>query len=301
VNWANRGNLRGPQGIPGTPGTNGSNGTNGNTILSGAANPASGTGVNGDFYLNTTTSVLFGPKAGGAWPGTGTSLVGPSTPQTIPDPLSLGEVRGTTLRVGTVTTNPTITQGSAAPSATAPAGSLYLRTGAATTPGQRLYWNANGTSTGWVPIDGSRSATTRYTYTSGSTTPALTLPAGNYIRCRGRYQVTTDGPVLGARLNGVSTNSYAQRFDAIAVDRYVGTTDRIYLPNSPQWSPATFDLTIWRENDQLVCWQCFGSTPYENRNIATAGYWSATALTTITFLLMSGTFTRFVLDIWGES
>jgi hypothetical protein len=33
--------------------------------------------VNGDFYINTTTHTLFGPKAGDAWP-TGVSLVGPT-------------------------------------------------------------------------------------------------------------------------------------------------------------------------------------------------------------------------------
>ncbi len=43
-------------------------GTNGKTILSGAADPAAGVGTNGDFYLNTTSLLLFGPKASGAWP-----------------------------------------------------------------------------------------------------------------------------------------------------------------------------------------------------------------------------------------
>ena len=87
MSWVNVGNIRGPTGATGatgatgsagTPGTPGTNGTNGATILSGAVNPAAGTGNNGDFYLNTTTSTLFGPKAGGAWPGSGTSLVGPA-------------------------------------------------------------------------------------------------------------------------------------------------------------------------------------------------------------------------------
>ncbi|MET3969082.1 hypothetical protein [Bradyrhizobium sp. S3.9.1] len=58
---------QGPQGIQGIPG---------NTVLYGAANPIAGQGVDGDFYINTTTHFLFGPKAAGAWPA-GTSLVGP--------------------------------------------------------------------------------------------------------------------------------------------------------------------------------------------------------------------------------
>jgi len=72
----------GSQGIAGNNGTNGSNGaagtngTNGNTVLYGTANPTS-QGNNGDFYINTTSNYIFGPKAGGAWPS-GTSLVGPT-------------------------------------------------------------------------------------------------------------------------------------------------------------------------------------------------------------------------------
>ncbi|MGA3113504.1 MAG: hypothetical protein ABSF90_03620 [Syntrophobacteraceae bacterium] len=68
----------GPQGPAGAAGTNGTNGTNGNTIWSGAGAPASGTGVNGDWYINTTNWTFYGPKAAGAWPGSGTSLVGPT-------------------------------------------------------------------------------------------------------------------------------------------------------------------------------------------------------------------------------
>jgi hypothetical protein len=56
----------------------GANGTNGNTILNGTALPTAGTGVNGDFYLDTVTHTLFGPKANGQWPSSGTSLVGPA-------------------------------------------------------------------------------------------------------------------------------------------------------------------------------------------------------------------------------
>jgi hypothetical protein len=67
---------QGPQGIQGIQGLPGAVGANGKTILNGAVNPTAGQGVDGDFYLNTTTKQLFGPKAGGLW-GSGTSLVGP--------------------------------------------------------------------------------------------------------------------------------------------------------------------------------------------------------------------------------
>jgi len=50
--------------------------TDGKSVLSGAVDPTT-EGVNGDFYINTTTWTIFGPKAGGVWPA-GVSLVGPA-------------------------------------------------------------------------------------------------------------------------------------------------------------------------------------------------------------------------------
>lgn len=55
----------GPQG---PAGANGTSGVDGKTVLNGVSDPSSGTGNNGDFYINTTTNKLFGPKAGGSWP-----------------------------------------------------------------------------------------------------------------------------------------------------------------------------------------------------------------------------------------
>lgn len=51
--------------------------TVGNTILNGVVNPTSPTlGTVGDFYLNTATSTLFGPKTAQGWPVTGILLIG---------------------------------------------------------------------------------------------------------------------------------------------------------------------------------------------------------------------------------
>lgn len=66
----------GPQGPAGSQGTAGTNGLDGKTVLNGTTAPSSGVGANGDFYINTQTNTLYGPKSGGAWP-TGVSLVGP--------------------------------------------------------------------------------------------------------------------------------------------------------------------------------------------------------------------------------
>jgi hypothetical protein len=67
----------GLQGIQGATGVAGVAGADGKTVSNGTSNPVSGTGVNGDFYINTATNTLFGPKANGAWPS-GVSLVGPT-------------------------------------------------------------------------------------------------------------------------------------------------------------------------------------------------------------------------------
>lgn len=50
-------------------------GGGGASLLNGEGVPSSGTGANGDFYLDTTNLRLYGPKASGAW-GSGVLLVG---------------------------------------------------------------------------------------------------------------------------------------------------------------------------------------------------------------------------------
>lgn len=68
----------GPTGPTGAVGATGVAGANGLTVLSGAVDPTT-EGVNGDFYINTVSSTIFGPKAAGVWPA-GVSLVGPTGP-----------------------------------------------------------------------------------------------------------------------------------------------------------------------------------------------------------------------------
>ena len=65
----------GADGADGADGTDGADGADGNTVLNGTVNPTN-EGADGDFYINTTTKEIFGPKAGGIWPSSGTSLVG---------------------------------------------------------------------------------------------------------------------------------------------------------------------------------------------------------------------------------
>jgi hypothetical protein len=58
----------------------GAAGADGKTVRNGTTVPSSGLGVDGDFYIRTTTSEIYGPKTAGAW-GSPVSLVGPQGPQ----------------------------------------------------------------------------------------------------------------------------------------------------------------------------------------------------------------------------
>lgn len=51
-------------------------GGDGKTILNGATDPTAATGALGDFYINTATNKIYGPKTNTGW-GSGVSLVGP--------------------------------------------------------------------------------------------------------------------------------------------------------------------------------------------------------------------------------
>lgn len=73
--------IQGPQGpqgeaIQGPPGIQGIQGIPGSVIYSGIGIPSNVIGVNGDYYIDQTSAFLYGPKAAGAWPGTGIDLRG---------------------------------------------------------------------------------------------------------------------------------------------------------------------------------------------------------------------------------
>jgi hypothetical protein len=71
---------QGPAGPQGPSGVNGANGLDGRTFLSGPEPPVNGIGVDGDFYIDTNSSRIHGPKTAGVWPA-GVSLIGPQGPQ----------------------------------------------------------------------------------------------------------------------------------------------------------------------------------------------------------------------------
>jgi hypothetical protein len=69
----------GPQGPSGGAGPQGPAGANGLSVLSGATDPTAAVGVDGDFYINTAASTIFGPKIALVWPA-GVSLIGAAGP-----------------------------------------------------------------------------------------------------------------------------------------------------------------------------------------------------------------------------
>jgi hypothetical protein len=90
--------AQGPQGLPGLPGFPGSTGAtgatgatgpqgaaglNGASILNGAGSPVAtaAAGQAGDYYFDSTSAVLYGPKVGADWVGVaGVALMGPQGP-----------------------------------------------------------------------------------------------------------------------------------------------------------------------------------------------------------------------------
>lgn len=65
-----------PVSLTGPAGADGQDGTDGSRILSGNGPPSGALGVDGDFYLDLSTTHLFGPKAAGTWPPDGIALIG---------------------------------------------------------------------------------------------------------------------------------------------------------------------------------------------------------------------------------
>jgi hypothetical protein len=82
-------------------GTAGTSGTDGTTLRNGAGAPSNGTGTNGDFYIDTSATALYGPKAAGSWPSAQPLI---NTGNVWPIMSTL--VNGTNINTNTLTTLP---------------------------------------------------------------------------------------------------------------------------------------------------------------------------------------------------
>lgn len=159
--------IQGPIGPQGAAGSNGVAGVDGKTILNGTSNPTN-QGVNGDFYINTSTNTLFGPKANGSWP-TGVSLVGPQGP---------AGVQGATGQTGQ--TGPA---GATGPTgATGATGLLTSGSAAGNTP----YWNGSS----WV-VNSSNIFNNGSNVGIGTTSPSEKLEVTGNFRVSGTIRTGT--------------------------------------------------------------------------------------------------------------
>jgi hypothetical protein len=258
----------------------------------------------GDTYFVEDTGHLW-IWANDVWNDAG-PLQGPEGPPgEVSDPLVINELRTNTIRWGLDASGPTITYGSGAPNSAQPAGSLYVRTGTPGTAGQRLYWNANGASGGWVAIDNQEPpGPSRHVFTSGTTTGALSVPTtGPYVRIRGRMTTSTVGP-LNLRFNGDVGGHYWSIWFGSSGSWQNPSLNYISVAEaSADVNAAAFDLTIWRLAVQRV--QMMGETWdwYESvgRRNTIGGVWvPSPAVDVSTVEFFGQTFVRLELDIWSD-
>lgn len=208
----------------GAVGPTGPAGADGNTVIPGSGIPSNAAGLNGNFYLDYTNSVLYGPKATGVWP-TGVSLIGPAGP---------AGVAGTTGATGATGTTGTT-------GATGPAGSLagslntrcdiHLVTGSATTytPVYNNGWGVSpnfqapaGTSYVLAVIDGTLNAAStggtlslvRTDSVGGGTPTGYTVNVPYPVSTGGNYYINssflipvTAGDRINLSMTGTSSSS----------------------------------------------------------------------------------------------
>ena len=230
---------QGPIGLTGPAGSNGTSGLDGKTVLNGNSNPTS-QGVDGDFYINTSTSMLFGPKANGSWP-TGISLVGPQGPagQTgltgpagatgsagIQGPIGPQGAAGSNGVAGV--DGKTILNGTSNPTNQGVNGDFYINTSTNTFFGPKAsgFWPAGVSLVGPQGPAGAQGATGLLT--SGSA-------AGNTPFWNGSSWVVNSGNLFNDGSNvGIGTTSPSEKLEVTGNFRVSGTirTGTVTLPNT---------------------------------------------------------------------
>jgi integrin beta 8 len=203
-------------------GPTGSSGTNGSTILSGSGVPSNGTGANGDFYINTAVSTIYGPKAGGVW-GSSVSLIG-----------------------STGTNGSTVLNGSGAPSAgTGSNGDFYIDTVAVSIYGPKTsgVWGPGSSLAGRTILNGTSNPTSQGSngdFYINTATSVLFGPKASGTWPSGVSLVGTAGTNGKTILNGTTAPSAGL---GVAGDFYINTaTNTLYGPKTASW-PAGFALS----------------------------------------------------------
>ena len=179
-------------------------GASANTVLSGSGAPASGTGSDGDFYVDTTNTRIYGPKASGAW-GSGTSLVGPA------GATGSAGAAGSTGATGAAGAAATVSVGS---TTTGEAGTSATVSNTGTSSAAVLAFTiprGDTGATGSTGPSGVASATAPITYNSGTQTVAISAATTSAAGSMSSADKT--------KLDGVATGATANSSDATLLAR----------------------------------------------------------------------------------
>ncbi|MGW3196329.1 right-handed parallel beta-helix repeat-containing protein [Streptomyces sp. NPDC001118] len=198
----------------------GTSGPRGNSILNGSGPPSSATGIDGDWYIDNVTSLFYGPKAAGAWPGSSVRVAAAGAllaANNLSDLANPGTARGNLGLGGAATLNVGTAAGTVA------AGNDSRITGAAQT-GNNLsdLFNASTARTN-LGLGGAA--------TLNVGTAAGTVAAGNDSRITGAIQ---SGATAGGDLSGALPNPTVAKIQGTAIATPPGTTTQ-YLRADGTW------------------------------------------------------------------
>lgn len=184
--WGAGVGLVGPQGPMGP--------ASGRTIFNGAGNPSEVIGDIDDFYLDTFSKTIFGPKTFTGW-GSGTSLVGPTGPTGLQGEQGVAGPQGNTGPIGlTGPRGNSVFSGDSDPvSGAAAEGDFYINVATATLFGPRTSgeWGAGISLIGPAGTDGN-------TILNGPTNPTGIIGVDGDF-----YIQTTDGLIYGPKQLGM--------------------------------------------------------------------------------------------------
>ena len=144
ANWTTL-NVEGDQGDKGVQGDAGDDGQDGNSVLNGNSNPSINDGVEGDFWINTNSYTIFGPKEMAGWTSS-FSMVGQNG------------ANGADGEIGDAGVNYVVTEVNSAPTTGGDQGDLWVRLdGVIVNPLENLYeltagtfFQSNGAGFGYV-------------------------------------------------------------------------------------------------------------------------------------------------------
>uniref|UniRef100_UPI0040476401 hypothetical protein n=1 Tax=Algoriphagus sp. TaxID=1872435 RepID=UPI0040476401 len=230
----------GSQGLQGPTGASGAAGVDGKTVLNGTTNPTN-QGANGDFYINTATNTLFGPKAGGTWPS-GFSLVGPQGQIGLTGPAGSQGIQGPSGATGATgaagVDGKTVLNGTTNPTNQGVDGDFYINTNSNTLFGPK----ASGTWPSGVSLIGPQGVTGSSGAAGQQGPIGLTGPAGSQgiQGPSGATGATGAAGVDGKTVLNGTTNPTNQGVDG---DFYINTnSNTLFGPKASGTWPSGFSL-----------------------------------------------------------